>query len=309
MKEFAIVADNSCALPKQYRERFGLDGVVFGTITYPDGHSEFADLDYERASAEDYFNSMTKKAIYKTACANIDQMIDLMEPFAKQGQDIVFLTISSALSGTYNFAVKSGEQIEAKYPGVHVYVIDSLRYSSALGLLVQEACALRDAGKDAKETAAWLEENKNCFHQAGIMDDLYFLARTGRIAKAKAFFGTLAGVKPMGEFSASGLTEVIGKAKGTKNGLDAAIAYAKDRIVDPGEHIIFLASSNRPKERDYLYQKIESELHPKEIISLPIDQSSGANMGPGCVAFFFYGKPISADMSEEKAVLTAILNK
>ena len=309
MHSFAIIADNSCALRKEYRERFGVDAVVYGTITYPDGHTEFGDLDYERITPENYFKSISKKAVYKTACANIDQMTEKMEPFAKEGKDIVFLTISSALSGTYNFAVKAGENIEKNYPGVHVYVIDSLRYASALALLVQEACSLRDEGKTAKETAAWLEENKQCFHQMGIMDDLYFLARTGRIAKAKAFFGTMAGIKPMGEFTYSGLTEAIGKAKGTKNGLDATIAYMQDRILEPEKHIVFIANSLREKEAKYLEDKIREVIKPKEIISLPLDQTSGANMGPGLAAAFFYGKRLSEDLSEEKALITSILNK
>ena len=309
MHSFAIIADNSCALRKEYRERFGVDGIIYGTITYPDGHTEFGDLDYERITPEDYFKSISKKAMYKTACANIDQMINVMEPFAKEGKDIVFLTISSALSGTYNFGIKAAEQIKAKYPNIAVYVVDSQRYASALALLVQEACLRRDEGKSAKETADWLEANKNCFHQMGMMDDLYFLARTGRIAKAKAFFGTMAGVKPMGEFSSCGLTEAIGKAKGTKNALDATIAYMQDRIIDPDKHIVFIAHSLREKEALYLQGRIQEVIKPKEIICLPLDQTSGANMGPGLCAAFFYGKPISADLAEEKAVITNILNQ
>ena len=309
MHSFAIIADNSCALRKEYRERFGVDGIVYGTITYPDGHSEFGDLDYERITPEDYFRSISKKAIYKTACANIDQMIAVLEPFAKEGKDIVFLTISSALSGTYNFAVKAAEKVMEQYPDVKVYVVDSLRYASALALLVQEACARRDEGLDAKATAQWLEENKQRFHQMGIMDDLFFLARTGRIAKAKAFFGTMAGVKPMGEFSASGLTEAIGKAKGTKRGLDATIAYIQDRILEPEKHIVFIAHSLREKEAKYLEDRIREVIKPKEIICLPLDQTSGANMGPGLAAAFFYGKPLSPELAEEKALLTSILNQ
>ena len=143
----------------------------------------------------------------------------------------------------------------------------------------------------------------------GIMDDLFFLARTGRIAKAKAFFGTMAGIKPMGEFSASGLTEAIGKAKGTKRGLDATIAYMQDRILEPEKHIVFIAHSLREKEAKYLEDRIREVIKPKEIICLPLDQTSGANMGPGLAAAFFYGKPLSPELAEEKALLTSILNQ
>ena len=307
MKTFAIVTDNGCALTKPLRDRFRIDAVVRGTIAYPDGRVETADLDYERITPEDYFKSMTKKSIYKTACANIDQMKDMMEPFAKEGKDILFITISSALSGTYNFGLKAAETLMKEYPGVKIEVIDSLRYSTALGMMLIEASNLREQGKSFEETVAWVKENFACFHQMGIMDDLYFLARTGRVAKAAAFFGTMIGVEPMAEFSFSGLSEVLAKAKGKKKALLATVAYIKDRIVDPQDHILFVCHSLREKEAAFLKEEIEKQIKPKEIIVSYVDQTCGANIGPGLCAAFFYGKKITADLAEERELLNSLI--
>ena len=307
-KQFAIITNDSCALPKAMREEYGVDGVFYGNIEYPDGHSEKADLDWERMTPEQYFGGMAdKKHIYKTSCANIDEIYDCMAVHAKEGKDVLCIVISSALSGTYPFSTKAAERIEKDFPGVHVKVVDSMRYSTALGMLVLEACLRRKEGLGFEETYNWVEDNKNRFHQMGIMDDMFFLARTGRVSKAKAFFGNLAGIEPMAEFSSNGLSEVVGKAKGKKKGLQAVVEYIKDRIDAPEEHILFVCHSVRPKEAEWLKNAIEEAVHPKQIVMSSVDQTSGANMGPGLAAAFFYGKRISQDLAEEKSLMTKIL--
>lgn len=307
-KSFAIITNDACALPRDLREEYGIDGVFLGNIEYPDGHSEKADLDWERMTPEQYFGGMAdKKHIYKTSCANVDEIYACMAEHAKAGKNILAIVLSGALSGTYPFSIKAAEKIEKDFPGIQVKVIDSLRYSTALGMIVLEACLRRKEGKSFEETVAWVEENKIRFHQMGIMDDMFFLARTGRVSKAKAFFGNLAGIEPMAEFSESGLSEVVGKAKGKKKGLQAIVEYAKDRIEKPEEHVLFIVHSVRPKEAELLKQSIENAIHPKQIILSGVDQSSGANIGPGLVAAFFYGKPISKGLEEEKALMAKIL--
>ena len=308
MKHFAIITNDACALPKNLREEYGVDGVFLGNIEYPDGHSEKADLDWERMTPEQYFGGMAdKKHIYKTSCANVDEIYNCMEPFAKKGENILCIVLSGALSGAYPFSVKAAERIEENYPDIQAKVIDSKRYSTALGMIVLEACLRRKEGLSFEETVAWVNEHKNNFHQMGIMDDMFFLARTGRVSKAKAFFGNLAGIEPMAEFSASGLSEVVGKAKGKKKGLQAVVDYAKARIDKPEEHVMFVCHSVRPKEAEWLKNALEEAIHPKQIILSGVDQSSGANIGPGLVAAFFYGLPISEDLAEEKALMTKIL--
>ena len=307
-QKFAIITNDSCALPRNIREDYGIDGVFLGNIEFPDGHTEKADLDWEKMTPEQYFGGMAdKKHIYKTSCANVDEIYACMEEHAKQGKDILCIVLSSALSGTYQFSVKAAEKIAADFPDIKVKVIDSLRYSTALGMIVLEACLRRKEGKNFDETVAWVEANRGCFHQMGIMDDMFFLARTGRVSKAKAFFGNLAGIEPMAEFSESGLSEVVGKAKGKKKGLQTVVDYASALVENPKDHVLFVCHSVRPKEAEWLKNALEEAIHPKEIILTSVDQTSGANIGPGLAAAFFYGKPLSKDLVDEKALIAKIL--
>ena len=97
------------------------------------------------------------------------------------------MTISSALSATYNFYLQAKKESLIDFPERKIYVIDSLRYSTALGQLCVFAAELRAEGKNIDEVAKWIEDNKNRFHQIGFLDDLSFVAAKGRISKPKAF--------------------------------------------------------------------------------------------------------------------------
>ena len=306
--KFALVTDFGCALTKDLRDRFQIDAHVDGNVTYPDGHTIKSDLDWTTMTPEQYFNSFKdKKFILKTSCPNVDEIEAMFLPFAKDGRDILMVTISSGLSGTYNFALKAAEKVMGEYPEVKIRIVDSLRYSTAQGMLLSYASKLREEGKNCDEVADWLEENKQCFHQIGIMDDLFFLARTGRINKAAAFMGSLVGVEPMADFSSNGLCTVIGKGKGKKKSLDAAVAYLQKLAINPKDQILFVAHSLREKETEYFKKTIEEKVGPKEVIVSSVDMVCGANIGPGLVAVFFYGQKITDDLSMEKAVLADCL--
>ncbi len=307
-QKFALVTDFGCALTQDLRARFGIDDYVAGNVTYPDGHTVKSDIDWKTMSPDEYFNSFKdKKFILKTSCPNVDEIEAMFTPFAKDGRDILMVTISHGLSGTYNFALKAAENVMKAFPGVKVRVVDSLRYSTAQGMLLSYASKFREEGKSCDEVADWLEENKQCFHQIGIMDDLFFLSRTGRVNKAAAFMGTLVGVEPMADFSANGLCSVIGKGKGKKKSLDAAVAYLQKLAIDPKNQTLFLAHSLRQKEAEYFKKIIEERVGPKEVILSSVDMVCGANIGPGLVAVFFYGQKISDDLSKEKAALAECL--
>ena len=310
MEKFAIISDNACDLDKSLRDRFGVDDLIVGTVTFPDGHTEKSDVDWVKHDPDEYFKSMSdKKHIYKSAAASVTEIAACFENFVKVGRPVLAIVLSAALSGTYNFCLKAAEEIKAKYPTAQIHVVDSQRYSTSLGSLVAYACQLREQGKSFEEVATWVEANKNCFHQMGVMDDLFFLSRTGRISKAKAFMGNLVGVKPMADFNGHGLSEVIAKVKGLKNAFQVTIDYMKKTIVNPDQQVVFIAQSLRKEQVQVLADMVKEQIKPKEIIITPVDMSSGANIGPGLMACFYYGKQISNDLVEEKAIMAELTGK
>lgn len=199
------------------------------------------------------------------------------------------------------------KELLPKYPERKIICVDSMRYSTALSMLVIEAAIKRKEGLSLEETAEYIENNKHRLHQIGPMDDLFFLCKTGRISNFKAFFGTLVGINPMADFNRHGLSEVIAKFKGKKAAFDAVIKYMKKTINNPEEQIIFVAHSNRQAAAELLRDMIIKEFNPKEVIINHVGMSCGASIGPGLCAAFYWGDEISEDMAREKAIMNEIV--
>lgn len=308
MADFVIIPDTSCDLTKSLRDRFGVPDYISGLVYFPDGHSELSDIDWERHDPKTFYESMSdKKTIYKTACAPVENIIEVYENQLKQGKDILGIVLSSALSGTYQTCELVKKELLEKYPERNIIIIDSLRYSAAMAVMIMMAAEKQASGATLEETAAFIEANKHRVHQMGPMDDLFFLTKTGRISNFKAFFGTLVGINPMADFNRDGMSEVLGKFKGKKNAFDAVIRYMRETIEEPEKQIILIAHSNRPQAAELLAQMVRDEFSPKEVIVNHIGMSCGSSIGPGLCAAYYYGTEISEGMTREKAIMESII--
>ena len=307
MKTFAILADGTCDLSEAFQSQYDVR-VLPGHITLPDKSEIPAFLKWETYTKDGFYADLKRDPNgFTTAPPNTQEFANAMEDIVKDGTELLVMTISSGISGAYQFAFTARKQVLEKYPEAKIRCVDSMRFGPGFGLMVIWAARLRAEGKDLETVAGWLEENKNRFHQAGWLDDLSFVAKKGRLTNAKAFFGTLAGVKPLGEFDYNGLTTVIGKAKGAKQAYELLLNYIEKTGEDLSEQIIFIAQTNRLPQAEKFRDLIQERFHPKEIFINDVFPSCGINIGPGLMAAYYMGKPISKDLSEEKAIIEQAL--
>ncbi len=309
MKDFVIIADATCDLCVELQKEH--DIVIIPThIGLPDKTELSAMPKWDHWGSSEEFYDELKKApdAYSTAPASVGEIAEVFERYVAEGKDILALAISSGISGTYNFMKLAKEKVLETHPDANIHCVDSLRYSTAFGLLAVHAAELRAAGKSMEETAEYIEKNKIRFHQAGWLDDLTFLAKKGRINNAGAFFGTLIGIKPIGEFDKNGLTTVLVKAKGAKAAYNILLGYIEETIEDPEDQIIFIAQTNRMKQALEYKAMIEERFHPKAVIINDVYPMCGINIGPGLMAAYYMGKPISDDLSSEREILEKLSN-
>lgn len=310
MSNYVIIPDSACDLTAPLRERFGIDDYLRGVIFYPDGHEELVDLDWEKTTPKAFYDSMSgRNVLYKTSTFVYEDGVRTFEKYLKEGKDILSISLSSALSGTYQLCCLIAKELGEKYPERKIICVDSLRYSTSLALLCMLACKKREDGASIEENAEYLSEMRHCIHQMGPMDDLFFLTKTGRISNFKAIFGSLVGINPVADFNRNGLSEVICKFKGKKSALDATVKYVKELAAEPEKQIVFVAHSNREAAAKALAQMLEKEIAPKEIIINDVGMSCGASIGPGLVAAFFVGPAVSEGLANEKAVMDRISGK
>jgi len=306
MKKYVIISDMNSDLSNEIREEYDLMNVINSYYTTPDGKEYKSSLDWSGIDEEGFYNAVRKGAKYTTSPANIEDYKNYFEGFLKEGYDILSISLSGGMSVTYNNTLKAKEELEALYPNNKIYVVDSRRYSAAFGLLVIAAANLKKEGKSIEEVYSWVEENKNRVHQMGSLDDLNYLARRGRISNAKAFFGTLIGIKPMGDFDSNGMPLVLSKVKGFNNVYKFVVEYLKRTGIDPVNQAVFIANSNRKAQALELKKVVEDNFNPNKLYMVDLSISTAINTGPGLLAVYYFGNPLSENLEEEKKIVREI---
>ena len=194
----------------------------------------------DEIDGEAFYATLGEKEI-KTAQSNPQRFLDVMEPLVKAGKDILCVTLSSGISGTYTSASIAADQLCETYPERTIRVIDSLGASLGEGLLVLHACDCRDAGKSLEETVAELADMRERMCQVFTVDDLHFLRKGGRISGAVAFVGTLLDFKPLLKGNEEGKIVMCGKTRGKKRAIAAMAEKYESLVANAQEQRIGIA--------------------------------------------------------------------
>ena len=240
------------------------------------------------------YAKMLAGADAKTSQISAGDYMAHFEQFLAAGQDVVHVTLSSGISGTFNSACAARDQLAEKYPDRHVYVVDSLAASSGYGLLMDKLAELRDSGMGAAELAAWAEEHKSEVQHWFFSSDLTFFIRGGRISKAAGLVGGMLKICPVMDVAPDGSLAVKEKIR-TK-------AKAINRVVEKMEELAegdldysgkcYISQSECKADALEVAARVE-ERFPKldgKVEVFPIGATIGVHTGPGTVALFFWGK-------------------
>lgn len=242
---------------------------------------------------EELFRRMSDGAETKTAQISVEAYRTHFESMLKEGRDVLHVTLSSGLTGTYNSACIAREELAEKYPERKLYVVDSLGASSGYGLILETLADMRDAGKTIDELYHWVEANKLRMHHWFFSTDLSFYVRGGRISKAAGLVGTMLNVCPLLNMDKEGhLTpreKIRGKRRVLKRIVEQMEAHAQQGLDYSGK--CFICHSACREDAQTVAAMVE-ERFPKlrgnvEIFS--IGATIGSHTGPGTMALFFWG--------------------
>ena len=306
MKEnFAILTDAGGDFTREIIEKYGIEETPMSTVVWPDGSEKPTDLYWDTMTPNEYFTLMTnKKNNFSSSIPSPQTIVDRLSALAAAGRNVIVITISSTMSGGYSAFTVGAREVMEKYPEIKIKVIDSLRYSGAIDLIAIEASLCREKGLDFDSTVKYLQDFRLRIHQCGFIDDLFFLARKGRIAKGKAFMGNMIGIKPLGDLcNETGQTQIIGKARGYKAVMKLFPEYIRRTIGDYKNKSFVVTYSLREAQALEMKKMIEETFHPEHLIFVPVGQSTGCNVGPGLAAAFYAGDEAVSPMCEKEAVI------
>src|SRR4030043_2041387 len=162
-------------------------------------------------SFEEYYKRIAAGAMPTTSQVSVGQYIVFFDPYLKEGKDILHISLSSGLSGSYNSALLARDELLQKYPDRKILIVDSLGASSGYGLFTDMAADMRDAGSTLEQVYAWVEENKLYIHHWFFSTDLTHFKRGGRLSATSAFMGTLLHICPLLNMNVEG--KLIPRAK------------------------------------------------------------------------------------------------
>lgn len=247
------------------------------------------DGDIEAFDAHGYYDKLRAGSVLKTSLLNTQLFLDHFRPELEAGRDVVYVGMSSGISGTYQAARIAAEELAEEFPDRTVRTVDSLGAGFGTGLLACRAADLRSEGKTAAEAGEILDGEVPHLLQFFTVDDLHFLRRTGRVSGATAAIGSVLNIKPLLWGDDTGHIVACGKYRGRKKAVDAIVERYRDRAVDPENRRVAITHGDCPEEAAALAERITEICRPKELIVCPHEPFTGAHVGPGMLALFFFG--------------------
>ncbi len=242
----------------------------------------------------EFYRAMANGADTKTSQINISEYLDYFEQFLSQGKDVLHVTLSSGISGTFNSASDAARICRERYPERKIYVVDSLGASSGYGLLMDGLADKRDEGLDIDALRDWAEENKLRLNHWFFSTDLSFYVKGGRISKASGFFGSMLNICPLLNMDNLGRLIPRHKIRGKKKVILETVKKMEqcaDGGLDYSGKVYISQSECIPDARavadliEARFKKMNGRVEINYVGNL-----IGSHTGPGTVALFFWGK-------------------
>lgn len=284
---FKIITDTASNITTKAAAHYDITVIP---LTFIVDDEEFQLIDTENFDFDGFYDKMSQGAKVSTSQVSPQQYIDVMEPMLKEGNDILFVTISSGVSGTYNSARFAADDLKEDYPERKIRVVDSLGASLGEGLLAVEAAELRDEGKSLDEVADYLDFEKFKMAQIFMVDDLKHLRKTGRISGTVAAIGSMLDIKPILKGNTEGKIVTSCNARGRKQGIKALAEKYRQLVVEPENQMIGISYGGHREDAVHLANLITKIAEPKKIWIVPHEPATGAHVGPGMLAIYYKGK-------------------
>lgn len=291
MNEFILSCCTTTDVTKEFLSNRNIGYVPF--------HYFLNDVEYiddfgKTISIQDFYKRMADGEIARTSQVNVQEFYNYFKAILKEGKDVLHITLSSGLSGTYNSACVARDMLLDKYPDRKILIIDSLGASSGYGLYVGMVADKKNQGASLEEVYEYANEIKSHIRHWFFTTDLKYFVRGGRISKTAGFVGNLIRLCPLLAVDENGKLvvreKIISKKKVIKAIVDKMILEAENGI-DYNKDC-YISHSACIEDAEAVKNLIEVNFPnlKGKVKIFDIGTTIGAHTGPGTVALFYYGK-------------------
>lgn len=290
MNEYILSCCSTVDLSREWLEKREIPFVCFHYMMNGEEHRD--DMGESLTSAA-FYQAMREGADTATSMVSMGEYIDFFTPYLAAGKDILHISLSGGLSGSFNGARQAAEFLREQFPERTVLVVDSLGASAGYGLLVDTMAELRASGMGIHELYAWAEENKLRLQHWFFSTDLSAYIRGGRISKTAGAFGGLLGICPLLHMDAEGHL-VPGEKVRSKQRVIREIVERMASHAENGEEYsgrCFISHSDCIEDASAVAELVEQRFTKLcgKVEIFDIGTTIGSHTGPGTVALFFFG--------------------
>ncbi len=283
---FAVFADGSANLPGNM-----LGGISLLPCAYVmGGKNEVYSGDLDQFDGQDFYGKLRDGLSVQTSLLNTQLFLQYFTPVLEKGRDIIYVCMSSGISGTYNAARLAAEELMESFRGRFVHIVDSLGCGFGNGLLAVRAARLARQGMDARQAAEIIDEEVPHTCQYFTVDDLNYLKKTGRVSGASAAIGTVLNIKPILFGDKTGHIIACDKVRGRKKSIKMLVEKYKEKRMETDDQLVCISHGDCLEDARQLARMVE-EVTPGVPINISVHEPfSGAHVGPGMLGLFFRGK-------------------
>lgn len=277
-----IITDSAADFePAELKEK----QIICIPLTVAFGQQEYHEN--ENLSKDQFYNLLTTSESFpKTSQASPQILMDLFEDADKHGDEAIYITLSSQLSGTYQNAVMARKLIDSD----RCFVVDGRNGTGGQRMVVEYAVWLRNQGKNAEQLIAQLETMRDRIELYACLDTLEYLYRGGRISHTTYTLGTIANIKPIISVDKEGKVVVPAKAMGMRKGMAYLCKRLEQRRPD-AEFPLYVMYTNNRVVGKALAEKIRAMgiAVPEERI-IQAGAAIGSHIGPEACGIVYVGE-------------------
>lgn len=281
---FQVITDTSANLPS---ELLRINDITCIPFPYFVNGARHTCLDTEGFDGETFYGAMREGAEITTSQINPQNYIEVMKPILQKGLDILFVGMSSGISGSYHCAEIAAEELGADFPDRRIRLVDTLGASLGEGLLVLKAVKDKLAGMSLDSVYEKLMDLRHRLCNIFTVDDLKYLRKGGRLSNLSFIVGTLLQIKPLLKGNEEGKIVAFAKLRGRKKALEELAKRYDEYVVDAEDQTIGIAHADCPQDAEYLASLLRRNHPPKDILTVGYEPVTGSHVGPGTLALFF----------------------
>ena len=281
---FRIVTDTSSNLPTAYLQAENITVIPF---TFHTESGEQSCMDTASFDAKAFYTAMRNGEKVTTSQIPPQRFVDNIRPMLENGEDVLFVSMSSGISGSYASSKIAANQLAEEFPERKILTVDTYSASLAEGIVVMRAVECRKEGLSIDETYQILRALRHRIAQIFTVGDLRYLKRTGRLSNLEAAVGTVLQIKPLLKGDPQGKIVCFAKVRGRQRAIEAMAKRYEELVVSPETQTVCISHADCEADAQILASMLRRSKPPKDILIVDYEPVTGSHVGPGALALFF----------------------